>query len=58
MTWSGPYLLYIYNVGPAPELALMSWDSRTRRRAPVDRPGLERFGYGFISAADCEAAAV
>ena len=58
MTWSGPYLLYIYNVGPAPELAFMSWDSRTQRRAPVDRPGLDRFGYGSISAARCEAAAV
>lgn len=57
MTWSGPYLLYIYDVGPAPELAFMSWDSRTRRRAPVDRPGFERFGYGSISAARCDAAA-
>jgi Tol biopolymer transport system component len=58
MTWSGPYLLYVYNVGPAPELALMSWDSRTLRRAQIDRDGLERFGYGPISAPRCDSAAV
>lgn len=58
MTWSGPYLLYVYNVGPDPELALMSWDSRTQRRATVDRAGLERFGFGPISAPRCDSASV
>ena len=57
MTWSGPYLLYVYNVGPAPELALMSWDSRTQRRASIERAGLDRFGYGPLSAPRCDSAA-
>jgi hypothetical protein len=36
---------------------LMSWDSRSQRRAPVGRAGVERFGEvgSPISAADCRA---
>jgi dipeptidyl aminopeptidase/acylaminoacyl peptidase len=57
-TWSGPYLFYVYNVGPTPEPTLMSWDSRTQRRATVDRAGLERFALGPISAPRCDSASV
>ncbi len=57
MTWSGPFLLYAYEVGDS-EPVLMSWDSRTQRRAPVERPGFERFGAGPISAPRCDSAAV
>jgi Tol biopolymer transport system component len=58
VTWSGPYLFYVYDVGATPELALMSWDSRTQRRATVDRAGLEQFGFGPISAPRCDSASV
>lgn len=58
MTWSGPYLVYLYDVGPGPVRALMSWDSRTQRRSPIERPGIERFGGSPISAPRCDSAAV
>lgn len=58
MTWSGPFLLYRYDLRPESEPALMSWDSRTQRRTPVERPGLERFVASPISAPRCDSAAV
>lgn len=58
LTWSGPFLLYAYDVGPEQVPTLMSWDSRTKRRAPIERAGLERFLTGPISASRCDAAAV
>jgi Tol biopolymer transport system component len=57
MTWSGPFLIYLYDVA-GPDPVLMSWDSRTQRRATVDRAGLERFVAGPISAARCDSASV
>ena len=38
--------------------ALMSWDSRTLRRTTIERPGLDRFVLGPISAPRCDSAAV
>jgi hypothetical protein len=58
LTWSGPFLLYTYDVGPELTPALMSWDSRTLRRTTVERPGLDRFVLGPISAPRCDSAAV
>ena len=58
MTWSGPFLLYTYTAGPDSQPTLMSWDSRTQRRTTVERPGLERFAAGPISAPRCDSAAV
>jgi hypothetical protein len=57
MTWSGPFLIYFYDVA-GPDPVLMSWDSRTQRRATVERAGLERFVAGPISAARCDSASV
>jgi hypothetical protein len=58
MTWSGPFLLYRYDLGPDAEPVLMSWDSRTQRRAAWDRPGSERFLAGPLSAPRCDSATV
>lgn len=58
LTWSGPFLLYAYDIGPEQVPILMSWDSRTKRRAPLERAGLERFLNGPISASRCDSAAV
>jgi Tol biopolymer transport system component len=57
MTWSGPFLIYVSDVA-GPDPVLMSWDSRTQRRATVERAGLERFLAGPISAARCDSASV
>jgi hypothetical protein len=54
MTWSGPYLLYVYDVGAEGDSVLMSWDSRTQRRAVVERTGIEQFIDGPFSAPRCE----
>jgi Tol biopolymer transport system component len=43
VTWSGPYLLYVYGVrspGDEYDNQFMRWDSRTEEREQVDRPGL------------------
>ena len=58
VTWSGPFLLYTYEVGEESVPALMSWDSRTQRRSVLERPGLDRFVLGPISAPRCDSAAV
>ena len=58
LTWSGPFLVYTYGVAPDGERTLMSWDSRTQRRSLIERPGLDRFVSGPISAARCDSAAV
>jgi dipeptidyl aminopeptidase/acylaminoacyl peptidase len=58
VTWSGPFLLYTYSGGPDGEPALMSWNSRTQRRAAVERDGLDRFLTSPLSAARCDSAAV
>ena len=58
LTWSGPFLLYTYDVGPELVPTLMNWDSRTLRRSAIDRPGLDRFVSGPISAPRCDSAAV
>ena len=58
LTWSGPFLLYTYEVGEESVPALMSWDSRTQRRSVLERPGLDRFVLGPISAPRCDSAAV
>jgi Tol biopolymer transport system component len=58
LTWSGPFLLYTYSAGPDSAPVLMSWDSRSQRRAPIERPGLERFLTGPISASNCDSVAV
>jgi Tol biopolymer transport system component len=58
LTWSGPFLLYTYSAGPDTAPILMSWDSRTQRRAPIERAGLERFLTGPISASNCDSVAV
>jgi Tol biopolymer transport system component len=42
LTWSGPYLLYTFEVSrPDEALYLMRWDSRSKERARLDRPGLD-----------------
>ena len=58
MTWSGPYLLYVYMVwgpGQVQDHQFMRWDSRTQEREQVDRPGLsnEQGTYTDISAPRC-----
>lgn len=58
LTWSGPFLLYTYSAAEDGDPVLMSWDSRTERRAPIDRPGLDRFLTSPISAPRCDAAAL
>jgi dipeptidyl aminopeptidase/acylaminoacyl peptidase len=57
MTWSGPFLIYLHDIA-GPDPVLMSWDSRTQRRAADERAGLERFVAGPISAARCDSASV
>jgi dipeptidyl aminopeptidase/acylaminoacyl peptidase len=58
MTWSGPFLIYFYGLGDAPDYHLMSWDSRTLRRSTVDRAGIDRFVENPISAPRCESASL
>jgi Tol biopolymer transport system component len=58
LTWSGPYLLYVYSVrapGDVYDHQLMRWDRRTKKRAQVDRPGLsdEPHTSTSISAPGC-----
>jgi WD40 repeat protein len=56
LTWSGPYLLYTYFLRtPGNPVVLMRWDSRSRDRDRVDRPGLENVldRSGMISAPRC-----
>jgi Tol biopolymer transport system component len=56
MTWAGPYLFYSYEVStPDDRLYLMRWDSRSKDRQQVDRPGLDDVlgRFGAISAPRC-----
>jgi dipeptidyl aminopeptidase/acylaminoacyl peptidase len=58
VTWSGPYLLYVYMVwgpGQVEDHQFMRWDSRTQEREQVDRPGHrnEQDTYTDISAPHC-----
>jgi Tol biopolymer transport system component len=58
VTWSGPYLLYVYMVwgpGQVQDHQFMRWDSRTQEREQVDRPGFsnEQDTYTDISAPRC-----
>ncbi len=55
LTWSGPYLLYTYYVTvPDDEVHLMRWDSRSKQRARVDRPGNDVLArFSTISAPGC-----
>jgi dipeptidyl aminopeptidase/acylaminoacyl peptidase len=58
MTWSGPFLIYLYAVAPQSASALMSWDSRTQRRSVVERSGIERFAGSPISAPRCRSSSL
>ena len=56
MTWSGPFLLYVYEVWtPDDARYLMRWDSTSQERARLDRPGLDAAvgWFGAISAPRC-----
>ena len=56
LTWSGPFLLYVYDVWtPDDARYLMRWDSISQERGRVDRPGLDTVvgHFGAISAPRC-----